>query len=688
MEITENNIDGGKERIEKAQVINENRNENIIVTDPDMMCGIGRWQPKFLQCFANIKFVFFLFCAANFLLSFSYSVFIATITSIQKRYALPSLFFGLNATLFDSAILLSVLFVAYLGGRHGSHRPRWVGIGLVLAAISSSSISLNHFMSSPYEYGKLDLKSNITTLCSEDYDYMKVNRSLTDCSSDSARAAESDSVRMAVMMLLGHTLAGICYTPFIVLTPTYLDDFIGKKKSPLYLGIFYAMYSLGAVVGFPFSSIFVSIYVDVGRVDLTTVDLTPDDARWVGAWWLGFIVDGILTLMVAIPLVFAPKKLALSTNKLNDVKQERKHEISLQNNDGDDDENAVGQEALKRIKEFPKALGRLFTNLSLISIAIAYGLEVAMISGLVTFATKYTEVQFRISATMSANITGVGLVISSTIGTLLGGYFLRRFKPDLVTTVKYVVIIAIFNVFLPIPLLFLGCNNEEFAGVTIPYQKYNVTVNDTWESEDLWPDSPLVSPCNIYCDCADSRYDPVCGNDGITYFSSCFAGCTETTTHKNFSSCSCINPGTSVLSEQTAQIGICGGQCTSMLILFIVVIFVESLVASLPLTAFVIITFRCVAPADKPFALGIRQLFAQVLGWVPTPIYMGIIIDSTCLLWSQNQCSEFSTCWQYDLFDYRYKLFTFQIVLKILALLMYTICWQSLKRKKEKGTLH
>ena len=49
------------------------------------------------------------------------------------------------------------------------------------------------------------------------------------------------------------------------------------------------MVSPGSLVGFVLSSVFLSIYVDIGAKS----DLTPQDERWVGAWWLGFVVCAI-----------------------------------------------------------------------------------------------------------------------------------------------------------------------------------------------------------------------------------------------------------------------------------------------------------------------------------------------------------------------------------------------------------
>lgn len=38
----------------------------------------------------------------------------------------------------------------------------------------------------------------------------------------------------------------------------------------------------------------------------------------------------------------------------------------------------------------------------------------------------------------------------------------------------------------------------------------------------------LSSPCNKNCECQTDSFTPVCGADGITYLSACFAGCKST----------------------------------------------------------------------------------------------------------------------------------------------------------------
>lgn len=40
-----------------------------------------------------------------------------------------------------------------------------------------------------------------------------------------------------------------------------------------------------------------------------TITITHRDSRWVGAWWLGFIMSGTVILLSSIPFFFLPKSL-------------------------------------------------------------------------------------------------------------------------------------------------------------------------------------------------------------------------------------------------------------------------------------------------------------------------------------------------------------------------------------------
>jgi len=44
-----------------------------------------------------------------------------------------------------------------------------------------------------------------------------------------------------------------------------------------------------------------------------------------------------------------------------------------------------------------------------------------------------------------------------------------------------------------------------------------------------YAENTLLADCNRDCDCTLKVWDPVCANNGITYVSSCLAGCKAST---------------------------------------------------------------------------------------------------------------------------------------------------------------
>ena len=75
----------------------------------------------------------------------------------------------------------------------------------------------------------------------------------------------------------------------------------------LFSAFVYATSALGPVCGFALGAVMLQIYVDFTTVDPTSLGLTTADPRWVGAWWFGFVIGGILLAIVAIPLFAFPK---------------------------------------------------------------------------------------------------------------------------------------------------------------------------------------------------------------------------------------------------------------------------------------------------------------------------------------------------------------------------------------------
>lgn len=72
------------------------------------------------------------------------SYFNATITTIEKRYKIPSKNMGIISVGNDVSSLFLSAFIAYYGGK--SHRPRWISIGLVAIVLYCLMTASPHFL--------------------------------------------------------------------------------------------------------------------------------------------------------------------------------------------------------------------------------------------------------------------------------------------------------------------------------------------------------------------------------------------------------------------------------------------------------------------------------------------------------------------------------------------------------------
>ena len=75
------------------------------------------------------------------------------LSTIERRYQFSSTAAGLIASTFDMAVLVSVLFISYFGGK--GHKPRWLGISLIIQGTGMSPpnthahhVYFNHFITS------------------------------------------------------------------------------------------------------------------------------------------------------------------------------------------------------------------------------------------------------------------------------------------------------------------------------------------------------------------------------------------------------------------------------------------------------------------------------------------------------------------------------------------------------------
>ena len=52
------------------------------------------------------------------------------LSTIERRYQFSSTAAGLVSSTYDMAVLVSVVFISYFGGK--GHKPRWLGVSLII----------------------------------------------------------------------------------------------------------------------------------------------------------------------------------------------------------------------------------------------------------------------------------------------------------------------------------------------------------------------------------------------------------------------------------------------------------------------------------------------------------------------------------------------------------------------------
>ena len=297
------------------------------------------------------------------------------VSTIERRYRLSSTATGALASMNDVAVIISVIFISYFGER--SHKPRWLGVGLIIAAIGAFIFALPQFVFGRYEVGDSGFKD--VESCRDRKDFS------SDCSSSNNAAL--------VFFMIGNILIGVGAAPLFTIGTSYLDKIVNPKYVSIHLGVFYMTAVLGPALAFVLGGLFLSVYVDPS-VD---THLEPNDPGWVGAWWLCYIVCGTLCLIIAVPFFFYPRLLPNS----KEIRLLREQEMAKKG-------KAMSEpsDRLSVIKNFPKEVKKVVTNLSWLFITLGLSVTSVVGSGFASFEVKYTQNQFGISPSAASLITG------------------------------------------------------------------------------------------------------------------------------------------------------------------------------------------------------------------------------------------------------------------------------------------
>ncbi|XP_004632641.1 solute carrier organic anion transporter family member 2B1 isoform X2 [Octodon degus] len=615
----------------------------------------------------------------------------SSISTIEKRFGLSSQTSGLLAAFNEVGNTTLIVLVSYFGSR--VHRPRMIGCGAVLVALAGLLMSLPHFISEPYRYdhtGPEDTSQDLAaSLCLPTTPALAPDSSNGSCST----FTEVRHVTVVGVMFVAQTLLGVGGVPIQPFGISYIDDFAHDSNSPLYLGILFAVTMMGPGMAYGLGSLMLRLYVDIDRMPEGGVSLTPKDPRWVGAWWLGFLISAGMVALAASPYFFFPREMpkekhelhfwrkavAGATSSVSKVEDSPSEQSPGESSKKQDNPAQVAADltVIQFIKVFPRVLLRTLRHPIFLLVVLSQVCMSSMVAGMATFLPKFLERQFSVTASFANMLIGGLTIPTAIVGIVVGSSLVKRLHLGPMRCATLCLLGSLLALVVSLPLFFLGCSAHQIAGIT------------------LQPGTqPGVEPfpgCMAPCSCSVDGFNPVCDpGAGVEYITPCHAGCTaqvvQADQDKNkvfYSNCSCVAGGGPVSA------GSCDSACSHLVLPFILLVSLGAALASVTHTPAFMLILRGVKKEDKTLAVGIQFMLLRVLAWMPSPVIHGSAIDTTCVHWALS-CGRRAVCHYYDLDLLRNRFVGLQFFFKTGSLvcfaLVLTVLRQQNKEEETKAT--
>ncbi|XP_034102050.1 solute carrier organic anion transporter family member 74D-like [Drosophila albomicans] len=612
--------DGVKKPVEEKP---EKIEVDVELIDKDTSGGFWIFKGPTLQRLATGTIFVTVFGITSCFMAMSFAYFNSTMTTLEKRYKIPTKVLGVLSTGNDISAMFSSIIIGYY--LRNVHRPRWMGLGFLIITVFCIMNASLHFLYGAgedalkltHEFGNQNMTGNSTSSLSSS---QLCTSEKTNCHMD------IESWSPIIILFVAQLILGIGAGMVIIVGVAYMDDNTAKSKAPAMLTLSTFLRMMGPSAGYLLSSQCLKLYIDPRLRPL----IKNTDPRWMGAWWLGYILLAVITLLSAFVIALFPRE--LPSAKARRLKQAKTDEP-----DPNDKHKAHSvSDMWKSVKGL--AANKVYVYNMAASIVYFFGYNVYW-----TFSQKYIEMQYRQSASVASMASGPVPLSFSAVGVVLSGYVIYKFKPGARAIVSWNVIVDFLTVAGILCYSLIGCK----------------------DSDQLGSMATTSNSCSASCHCDYAFYSPICSPNNVTYTTACHAGCTAMSKdpfdndRKIYTGCSCISApnitDTDVSHWQTAVGGHCPVDCTQQFYIFLVVMCFLKLVGASSKSTNFLISLRCIPPEQKSFGLGLGSMVTSLLAFIPSPIFYGWLIDKYCLVWGKT-CSNKGNCWLYDTYSLRYVL--------------------------------
>ncbi|OQV25265.1 Solute carrier organic anion transporter family member 4C1 [Hypsibius exemplaris] len=650
-------------------------------------CGLFCWKPEFMQKLRNMKVFLLVFIITGMSQGMYYSYWNMTLSSIEKRLQIPSRTTGMITAINDVSHMAVVLLVAHFCSK--GHRPRWLAVGSLIVGIAILTFATPELFANKWDVGGL---TSVSTNSSQPRIDKEICLTAADKKATEEKCdAESQAIRNDIMwpiilLATAQILLGIGTTAPIVLALPFIDDNVHVKNTPIY----FAIGLCGRIIG-PLIGVFLGAACLSTFVDLSKPNILQNDPRWMGAWWLGYLVIGTLVCVTSTLYLFFPRSLSPQTAR---------QRIRVPTVEGNDKQiKYEAKDDLKsKLSSMPKDLKRLFVNKVFMCRLFNDCIDMLVVSGYFNFSSKYMEFHFRMSPAQAGRASGLSSILAMGAGAAVGGFLIRIFKIQPKGVALGILISSFLTAICYFFLMMVTCDSR--------------VMQKTWTSEGM---IQVNNPCTDDCNCFGKSFSPVCDErTGVNYYSPCHAGCTGSFVSnqngtigpgaKYYTNCRCLGnmtaPGwvapppvapPTVFSGlirvtksfligsddesavgpdgPTVKRGYCAGGCDGFWT-YVAISASFKFIGMLPFSGNQMLSFRLVDPDLKSLSKGIQTMAASLFAFIPGPIIMGALIDSTCKLWNTVSCGAKGACLVYDLDAFRQKMHLYVGVIKTVACLM------------------
>ncbi|CAG2103693.1 unnamed protein product [Medioppia subpectinata] len=196
--------------------------------DESTGCGIGSWRPKWLHRWTTPRVFLFLFALEGIFQGGSYMYVVASLTTLEKRYAFGSLVSGTILLADDVSGLIFRPLFGYLANK--VHRPRAVAWGMMIVSFGCFVATIPYMIYGPGVHMLGTTLTNKTSI-----EFCDSNR---DVDSSCAGSDGTRSAFIPVMFIwMATALNGIGNAAFWTIGVPFIDDSVKKKNSPIFISL-------------------------------------------------------------------------------------------------------------------------------------------------------------------------------------------------------------------------------------------------------------------------------------------------------------------------------------------------------------------------------------------------------------------------------------------------------------------